>query len=258
MIFEWLPILEGGYIQFSKIINSDELRVGICDDLEDPHFNVYATNLPDKSSVSWVITAGSPKEISFTSEIEGLSFHADLKDITYPDETLKFKATSNTDFHIQFFWDFSVGYFDLKRSPRDISFELNYENNENIIDITGNFMGGPEEGFTIYLKEITDGVLQLSNGMTLDVNIHALNNANQVEFNTDIIFMAAGQTEIVWNDHLDVRATFSSSIAFNNFDIRARALRAYNNNTSETTAQAAMTKTLSQGLKINEMANHLL
>jgi len=220
MVFEWLPVLEGGYIQFSKIINSEETRVGICDDLEDPDFNVYATNLPDRSSISWVISTGSPKEISFTSEIEGLTFHADLKDITYPDETLKFMATSNTDFHIQFSWDFSVGYFDLKRSSKDISFEINYENNKHIIYITGNFMGGPNEGFTIYLKDITDGILQLSNEMTLNVNIHALNTANQVEFNTDINFMTAGQTEIIWNDRLDIRATFSSSLAFNNFDIQ--------------------------------------
>ena len=44
--FEWLPKLEGGYITMTKEYSSDSLKVGICDDLEDPYFNVYMSNLP--------------------------------------------------------------------------------------------------------------------------------------------------------------------------------------------------------------------
>ena len=218
--FEWLPKLENGYIQFSKLINSGEFKVGISDDLNDPDFNVYVSNLPDQSSVSWDITSESPRQITFTSETSGLSLNADIKDISLPGETLNFMATSNNDFDIQFLWDLSEGYFELKKSVKSIDFEINYANNQHIIDVIGNFQGGTGKGFKVFLKGISDGSIQLSNDIAFDLNIHTKNNDNELEFTTDISFLAGGQTEIVWNDRLDLRATFSSSLSFYNFDLQ--------------------------------------
>jgi hypothetical protein len=129
-------------------------------------------------------------------------------------------ARSNNDLQIQFLWDLPTGYFELKQSVKNIDFEINYENRKHNIDITGNFQGGTNKGFKFYLRDITDGLIQLSNDIAFDVNIHAINNENQVELNTDVLFMAGGQTEIFWNDKLDIRATFSSSLSFNNFDFQ--------------------------------------
>ncbi len=215
--FEWLPRLDEGYILLTKEYASDELIVGICDDLDDPYTNFYMTNLPTQMSLSWQITSNSPVTITFYSDNKGLTLNAELKDVTQNEQTIDFHATSHDGFDIKLLFDFSDGYFELQRSTKNIDFNFSVTQEKGLLNISGNFQGGPDEGFVFHFKDLQNGSIKLSNDVAFDVKINIENFETETILNTDLAFTAGGDVDISWNENLNFNVDLTSSISLSNF-----------------------------------------
>jgi len=216
--FEWLPRLDDGYITLTKDYASDELVVGICDDLEDPYVNLYMSNLPTETSLSWQITSTHPRSFLFESDTDGLTLNAELKD--EQGQSIDFHATSNIDFDMKFSWDLSTGYFELQRSMKNIDFDFSLLKEKSSLDVTGNFEGGPDEGFVLNFGDLQHGSIEFSNDIAFDVNINAENQETETSLNTDLAFTAGGDVDITWNEDMNFAVDLTSSVGLSNFELR--------------------------------------
>lgn len=214
--FEWLPRLDDGYISLTKDYASDDLVVGICDDLEMPYANLYMSNLPTETSLSWQITSAQPRSFLFESDTDGLTLNAELKD--YQGKSIDFQATSNIDFDIKFLWDLSDGYFELQRSMKDIDFDFSLINGESSLDVSGNFQGGDDEGFVIKFADLQIGMIEFSNDIAFDVNINA--ESRETVLDTDLAFTAGGNVKLNWNEEVNFAVDLTSSLELSNLNIQ--------------------------------------
>ena len=214
---EWLPYLDNGYITLTKEFASDELEVGICDDLEDPDTNLYMTNLPTATSISWEISATLPRTITLSSDTDGLMVNAKLKDVTQEDQTIGFHAISNEDLDIKFQWSIPDGYFELQRSTKNIDFNFSLLQLDQSLDITGNFQGGSDDGFVFNFIDFKTGGLEIINDVAFNLTISAVNLVTETNLNTDLEFNTGGDIKLEWNDHLELDVDVATSIGLYDF-----------------------------------------
>ncbi len=214
---EWLPCLDNGYITLTKEFASDGLEVGICDDLEDPYTNLYMTNLPTATSISWEISATLPRTITLLSDTDGLMVNVKLRDVTQENQTIGFHAISNEDLDIKFLWSLPDGYFELQRSPKNIDFNFSLLQLDRSLDITGNFQGGSNDGFVFNFKDFKIGGLEIINDIAFNVRISAVNLVTETSLNTDLEFITGGNIKLEWNDHMELDVDVATSIRLYDF-----------------------------------------
>jgi len=174
------------------------------------------SNLPTETSLSWQITSTHPRNFSFTSDTDGLTLNAELKD--EQGQSIDFHATSNIDFDIKFSWDLSDGYFELQRSMKDIDFDFSLIKGGSSLDISGNFQGGDDEGFVLKFADLQHGSIEFSNDIAFDVNINAEN--QETVLNTDLAFTTGGDVKLNWNEEINFAVDLTSSLGLSNFDLR--------------------------------------
>ena len=141
--------------------------IGICDDLDDPNMNLYMSNLPTQTSLNWQISYENPKSITLTSDTQGVTLNAILKNVSHPDLDINFQATSTENLDIKFIWSIPERYFELQRSRRSIDFTFLISQTTSSLDVTGNFQGGEEGGFIIDFSAL-EGLIYILNDLALD------------------------------------------------------------------------------------------
>jgi len=214
---EWLPHLYDGYFELTKDYASDELEIGICDDLEDPYMNVYMANLPTQTTLSWQITLDAPRIITLTSDTQGLTLNAEGKDLTQPNQIVEFHATVNNGLDIKFLWSIPDGYFELQRSTRNIDYEFSLIQETSALDITGNFQGGEDDGFVINFNGLEQGLIEVVNDVALNMTINAENYVTETTLSTDAQIATSGYVRIQWEESMNFNVDVAASIGLYDF-----------------------------------------
>lgn len=217
MEFEWLPKLENGYISLTKQQASDELAVGVSDDLQNPYTNLYMTNLPTETSLNWDISKTTPKIIEFSSDTDGLTLNAELKNLTHENQMIDFHATSNEDFDIKMLWSIADGYFEVQRSTKDIDFDFTLLQENLDLNVNGNYQGGPDDGFKLNFNDINRGSLDLQSDKTLELNIDAENFEKETTLSTGLVFATSGNVNLEWNESINTKLSGSASFGISDF-----------------------------------------
>jgi len=217
--FEWLPRLADGYIELSKEFESDELVVGICDNLYNPYTNLYMSNLPTETSLSWEISSTIPKTVAFSSDTDGLTLNAELKDVTQENQTIEFHAISSEDFDTKLLWSIPDGYFELQRSTKNIDFDflLLQENLE--LNINGNYIGGPDDGFKFKFDNFTRSSLEFQSDKSLELTINAENYDTTTTLNTDLKFITGGDVQFEWDESINTNFDCGAKIGLFDFSL---------------------------------------
>ncbi|UCD13321.1 MAG: PKD domain-containing protein [Thermoplasmatales archaeon] len=215
--FEWLPYLANGYITLTKEFATDELEVGVCDDLENPYTNVYMTNLPTKTSLSWDISSTLPRTIELTSDTDGLTLNAELKDVTQENQTIDFHATSYEDFDIKFLWSLPDGYFELQRSTKNIDLDFSLSQDNLRLDVNGSYVGGADDGFTFNFNDFTQGSIEFQSDKSLDLTIDAENYETETSLYTDLAFITGGDIKLEWDESINANVNGNASLGLYDF-----------------------------------------
>ncbi len=210
--FEWIPSLVHGYMILSKEFDSDELVVGICDNLQDPYKNLYLSNLPTQTSLDWDISSAIPRTIAFSSDTDGLNLNADLKDVTQENQTINFHAVSNEDLDIKLLWSIADGYFELQRSTKNIDFDFLLMQDNLDLNINGNYIGGPDDGFKFKFDNFTQGSLEFQSDKSLDLTIDAENYVTATNLYTELKFNTAGNIKFDWDELINANFDAGASI----------------------------------------------
>jgi len=219
--FEWLPRLDSGYIIITKDSSSDELEVGVCDDLKSPKTNLYMTNLPDTTSIDWEISKTPPQQITFFSDTSGLTVGAELRNFTQGNQTIEFLATSNEDLDIKLQWSLPDGYFELQRSTKNIDFEFFLLQDDIQLDIKGNYVGGPDDGFVFHFKDFQHGIIELVSDKSLQLDIFAKNPLTMATLTTNLEFSTGGNVKLEWNELMDINIDGYASLGLYNFTLNS-------------------------------------
>ena len=216
---EWLPRLDNGYIILTKELESDELEVGVCDDLMNPRTNIYMSNLPSSSSINWNISATTPHTITFSSDTDGLTLNAELRDINQGNQTITFNATSNEDLDIKLQWSLIDGYFELQRSTKNIDFDFLLLQDDVRLHITGNYIGGSEDSFMVHFNNFHQGIIELISDKSLNLDIYSENPWTQTILKTGLEFSTGGNIVAEWDESLNVHIDGAALLEVYNFTL---------------------------------------
>jgi len=204
LTFELLPRLINGYISVSRE-GSEDFKVGITNDLEDPDADIYVSTLPTKETrIDWSILSEDYNTIELSSTTTGLSIHGELKveDENQEISTVTVDATANSDLDISLQWSILEGYFKLRRSPVDIDFDFSLVKPNGLLDISGNFQGGSDKGFIIDFSGLETGSVEITNGLVFDVTIHAEN--KETELDTGLLIDTEGVIKLEWDQSVEL------------------------------------------------------
>jgi PKD repeat protein len=215
--FEWLPKFSNGYITLTKEFDDDELIVGICDDLKDPDTNIYVSNLPTETSVDWEISSETPRSMGFSSDTDGLTLNAEIKDLSQENQTIDFQATSNEDLDVKFLWSLLDGYFELQRSTKNIDFDFLMSQDNLELNVNGNYQGGPDDGFKLDFDGLKQGLVEFNSDKSLDLSISVENFEKETTLSTDLAFSTDGGVKLEWDEFIKLNFNGSASIALGNF-----------------------------------------
>lgn len=215
--FEWIPRLDDGYITLTKEFDSDELIVGVCDDLKNPDSNLYLSNLPTETSVNWDISSETPRTLAFSSDTDGLTINVELNDVTQDNQTVDFQATSNQDLDIKLMWNLLDGYFELQRSTKNIDFDFLLTQDDLELNVNGNYQGGPDDGFKVDFNGLTQGIIEFQSDKSLDLNIDFQDFEKETTLQTGVEFISSGNIQIEWDENINAQFNSSTSIGLYDF-----------------------------------------
>jgi len=204
LTFDLLPRLTDGYISVARE-GSNDFRVGITDDLEDPDADIYVSALPMKETrIDWSILSEDYNTIELSSTTLGLSLHGELKveDENQEVSTIVVDATANSNLDMSLQWSLLEGYFELRRSPIDIDFDFSLAKQNELLDVSGNFQGGPGRGFRIDFSGLETGKIEITNDFLIDVTIHAQN--LETELDTGLLIDNEGDVKLEWNQSVEL------------------------------------------------------
>ncbi|MDH7516786.1 MAG: hypothetical protein QHH19_00285 [Candidatus Thermoplasmatota archaeon] len=166
---------------FGEYVN----EIGFCNDLVDPSWRLYFSDLPSVAKLNWTLSkkksleAGSLKMYGDTNC--SVHLNASLNDIlsTNSNADVKIDVFAQNNIDMSFSWDFEKQYLQLDQSKTDLNLSLSiHDDKGNTFDgscTIKNLSSGP---FTVFYDELSDEKVNLSfSGKSFDVyNLHAETN----------------------------------------------------------------------------------
>ncbi|MCK4331998.1 MAG: hypothetical protein KAV40_00270, partial [Thermoplasmatales archaeon] len=143
------------------------------------------------------------------------TLNAELKDVTQENQSIDFHATSNEDLDIKFLWSLPDRYFELQRSTKNIDFDFSLSQENLLLDITGNYIGGPEDGFVFNFKGLEQGSIEVDSDKELDLNINA--EALDTTLNTKLKFITGGNVKLEWDQSINANIDGTASLGLYDF-----------------------------------------
>jgi len=216
----WVPSLANGHVQVTRDSGSNNLEIGLCDDIRDPNTQVYFSNIPITMGLSWQVSLEDTRSVTLSSEIAGLTLNAKLRDVTQPNQIVNFVAAIQNDLDITIKWNPQEGYFALDRSETTIDFSFVVSQDNLILDVNGVYATGSGEGLKFTFNNFQAGVIELDSGKEIGLNIKAFSSASETTLKTELLLEQNGKTTVNWSNDLNyIKLDSDHTIKFGNFEL---------------------------------------
>jgi len=220
----WLPRLDNGYIALDIDQGPSNFEVGLCDDLEEPLTKLYLTDLPTTLELGWTISPDEPREISISSNTAGLTLYAEVTDAAQENQNIEFYATSTENFEISIQWSLQQGWFKLLRSVTEIDFGFSLQQENLLLDITGTYATGSEDGLTFTFSNFLEqGSIEVGSNRTIDLTVDVVNLETDASLHTGVIFNTEGNVNMQWDQSTIITIDGDGSIGVYNFNLTCAA-----------------------------------
>jgi len=224
----WVPSLSNGYVELNTG-SSPNFEIGLCDDLLDPDTRLFLTDIPSIITLSWVLVFDETRSVTLsvnTTDSTGLTLNGELKDLTQSNQIIKFRATSQSNISVKFEWNLPEGYFALDRSDTTIDFDFDLEQDDLLLDVTGQYTGAQGEGIKVKFNSLTQGTLEIDSGKEIDVQISMEKPSASIVMSTGLSFARDGNMKLEWGGEASyLKMDSKYSIKFTNFDFESPKLR---------------------------------
>ena len=220
-----MPKLEDGYIDITRS-GADECKVGIKNDLKEPTANLYLTHpAVEGIRLDWELLS-QPHSIKLETTTVGLSFHAELKDVTQEDQMIVFDATVVESLELDVEWSFIQGYFSVQKSVTEIAFEALYDSNIVNLLVTGSYSGDEGNGITIDFNGFEgQGKVEIDTGREILLQVSAENKNTGSSLSTGIDFARDGHLIFEWDETTALRLDTSHALSLTQMNLNSNKFK---------------------------------
>jgi len=214
-----LPKLENGYISVERETNGD-FKVGIKNDLKEPSINIYVIHPSLKQTrVDWQLLS-QPHSIKLSSNTNGLSLNAEIRDLTQQDQNIEFHGILQNDLEVEIEWSFIDGYLAVRKSVTTIDFDFSYTQNDINLMVEGSYTGSTGNGLTIDFDRYGEkGIIEIDTGRA--IFLHVYGKKSTATLSTDIDFSTNGHMKLEWDQAAFLSFDATHSLTFSNLDFDA-------------------------------------